>query len=487
MSTEAACAEGKRVQDLMHFYSTVDRRCRRIGSLEGALADWIEEHLDVAPLAADEGTSAALPMLLMGGEVARLGDADRTLLRAAFEDGTCIVLLQVSADQINTLHDMIASGQHCSRPVEGWQAAAYSLRRRPDGVQAQATFHTCSEAPASSAAADLDPGDHVKLAHQASALADWILGPFPELPPAPAEIANDGRRNLQDLIMAWSDTQHWTNYYGSFQINSFAWMAHAVASKEDYFYLQQMCVFRFNYKVRSGWASFWSRTVTWYDDDRYALGDYPRAVSYDYPSAYEIECQPEGLESRPDLATLVTSSPPTSQGSSTWTIGATWSVGGNVVAGTNQQAVGVNAGVSVSNSRTITVNDVSVVNRSMTTANNAHVVYEMPMARPVSGDRCFNRLSQPVPVQRGTFQPQNDTIWKTTAAMRDGRTHFRVRVVLSYIHASSSMLSWPSTGNPSGDCNVFTCDCAARSNTHRISEMPYFLDIPLPATKPRDG
>lgn len=485
METEVACVEAKRVHDLMHFYGSVDRRCHRIGELDGALGAWMLECLDVAPLTTDASIADAQPTLLMGEGVARSSEEDTRFLREAFAAGAPIVLLQASAAQIDALHDVLASGQRCAPPTEGWQAAAYAIRQRSDGVLAQSTFHRCDEASESGGASALDRGEAVRLQDQAGALAEWVLGPFPDLPPAPVEALDDGRRSLTDLISAWVDVQQWTNYYGTFQISSFAWVAHAVAPKEDYFYLQQKCVFRFNYKVRSGLADFWHRKIDWFDDDRHALGDFPRAVSYEYPLTYEIECQPVGLEARPDLATIVQSAPPTSQGSSTWTIGVSWSVGGNVVAGIAEQGVGVNAGVSVSNSQTITVNDVSVLNRSLTTANNAHVVYEMPLARSSAGDRCFNRLSQPVPVQRGTFQPQNDTIWKTTAALRDGRTHFRVRVTLSYTHASSSMASWPVDSNPPGDCNIFTCDCAARSTTHRISEDPYFLNIPLPATKPR--
>jgi hypothetical protein len=128
---------------------------------------------------------------------------------------------------------------------------------------------------------------------------------------------------------------------------------------------------------------------------------------------------------------------------------------------------------------------VTVVNKSLTTANNARVEYVMPMTRPVPGDRCTNRLSTPVPVQRATFQPQNDTVWKSTQALRSERSHFRVKVAHSVTHASSTMASWPKNSNPDGDCNLFTCDCVSRNGTHQVSEQPYVLNVPFPATKPR--
>lgn len=464
------------------FYMSVDRTCYRLGTLDGPLAARIEEFLDVQPLSGDVQETGTRPVFLSGSQVNKLNTTESDLLRTIVHGGSPITLLNPSVDDINALHDILRTEQHYSSPAAA--VAAYSVRRS-EGAWAQATFYGAGDAAPTGKAAELDLGEHERLSSQAASLADWVFGSHPEMPAAPPIAQDNGHQNLTDLISAWVDVRHWDTYYGTFQITSFAWMAHAMVPKDDYFYLQQKCVFRFNYKVKSGYANFWERRIHWFDDNRYASGDYPRIVTYEYPIAYEIDCQPEGVGDRPDLVTVVQSSPPTSQGSSTWTVGVTWSVGGNVVAGVEEQGIGVNAGVSVSNSETVTVNDVSVINRSLTSANNSRVEYVMPMTRPVPGDRCYNRLSTPVPVQRGTFQPQNDTVWKAAAALRQGRTHFRVKVALSLTNASSTMASWPRGSNPEGDCNLFTCDCGSRSSTHVLPEEPYFLDIPFPATKPR--
>ena len=495
-----------------------------IGQLSGPLAAGLELHLDdlelpEAPLAEEaDGTPAATddvleinaPLVVAGSSVSTLGDDSRSVLRQAFAEGWPIAIVDSSAEQINQLHEIAGSGQVYEVAAGGSAPEAFAFVRRADGGYAQRS-------------ADAVGNDTFQASlreERALGLIQWLTDSRAGASPAAAKTTSRATASpkadstepaeLDQLVSAWTDTR--TFYYSSgsaqstFQCVQEVWQAYQVSTQNDFYYLDQICNFSpaNTYVVRGKKLETptifsnedWDE-VNWSNTDDYCIpssnsGKPWTACDYNkYATQYHINLQPfaaDGTSTIPSsLLTLIQENPQTTSENSTATHGVTWSIGGQVVAGSAGASASVSAGVQVENSTTTTIPAYTIQNQSLTGTQNAEWNYNLAAVTYID-DVCTNTMNEPQDIQIQTFETEQDLIWQVqpgyrTSAGFDGT--FKVQLNFSAQLTESTMYvdEKGSTGVTNlSDCNVAGCSCEIVQSSTTPSLGAVILSIPVPST-----
>lgn len=490
-----------------------------IGQLSGPLADALHTHLEdldlpkPPPLQKTEGAEAvdtpapevAAPVVLAGPSVATLGDNSRAVLRQAFADGWPIALVDATVDQINRLHEITGSGQAYEVPAAGRPPEAFAFVRRADGTYSQRSAEVLgSSSFAAPLRADRALG-LIRWLHEARAQS--VAGTANA---ATAQADSSGPAELDDLVSAWTDTRTffftWDGAQSTFQCVQEVWQAYQVSTKNDFYYMDQVCNFSPNdtYQVRGKKLETptvfsnqdWD-DVSWSVTDKYCVpssdsGDTWSACDYlHYATQYQMNLQPYSADGSgvvdASLVTLIQENPQTTSENSTVTHGVSWSVGGEVVAGESGASASVNAGVQVENQTTTTIPAYTIQNHSLNGTQNAAWTYSIAPVTYID-DSCTNTMNAPQDIQIQTFETTQDLIWQVQPGYRtspgfDG--HFKVHLDVSAQLYESTMYvdsdgSWGVTNL--SDCNLFGCSCSIVTNSTTPSLSPVILSIPVPST-----
>ena len=495
-----------------------------IGELTGPLAAGLDLHLDdldlpQAPLTEEaDGTAAAkdddieisAPWVVAGTTVSTLGNDSQSVLRQAFAEGWPIAIIDSTVDQINRLHEITGSGQVYDVAPGDEAPEAFAFVLRADGGYAQR----------SADAVGSDTFQASLREERALGLIRWLIEARSGASPAAVRTTTRTTASpkadstepaeLDQLVSAWTDTR--TFYYSSgsaqstFQCVQEVWQAYQVSTQNDYYYLDQICNFSpaNTYVVRGKKLKTptlfsnedWDE-VNWSNTDDYCIpssnsGKPWTACDYNkYATQYHINLQPyaaDGTSTIPSsLLTLIQENPQTTSENSTATHGVTWSIGGQVVAGSSGASASVSAGVQVENSTTTTIPAYTIQNQSLTGTQNAEWNYTLAAVTYID-DVCTNTMNEPQDIQIQTFETEQDLIWQVqpgyrTSAGFDGT--FKVQLNFSAQLTESTMYvdEKGSTGVTNlSDCNVAGCSCSIVQSSTTPSLGEVILSIPVPST-----
>jgi hypothetical protein len=303
-------------------------------------------------------------------------------------------------------------------------------------------------------------------------------------------------KELEKLYNAWRDVANFGSPgEGNYQVTTLLWGAHSLQTKDDFFYVQQLCAFNpeQKLKMRSGYL-YRPKPITliaWDKDssERFCRSYDGGACEYNgYMTKYEIFLEPDkGV----DLVQFLKAAPETEISHETWTTGVNWSVGGGFVAGVDcgkgcsaNVGIEVNGGISVENTRQITKSDVTVRNRSLKTKpNEAGWEYSMPEVYGVHTGFCQRGVSRPKDAQIYAFQPENHVIWVTKPQLRSQAAGLKTTLLFRRTYADSRMNAiGPFVSYIEDFCNAFDCNCEPKTKL-TTKEATHILTLPFPNTE----
>lgn len=207
---------------------------------------------------------------------------------------------------------------------------------------------------------------------------------------------------LTDLAKAFVDQKNFRRYGNYYQVSHFIYSCHAIATQDDWYFVLQECVF-------NGRGAYTGKHE-WYEGD---LKD----AAYWYMHTIELDNTIEGFVGQPAQVGMQKSSPDTANDQESITSGVSFNVGGEVSFQGKSGGGGLSGGVTISNSRSMTVKDCQVHNYSCDRANNAHWVYQFKNCE-VSNPFLYAVLTDPPNLSVESFQPTNQWIWRMGPEVR---------------------------------------------------------------------
>lgn len=314
-----------------------------------------------------------------------MSSADKASLKAKLDRGSAIVLATEGASS-HTLNDVLETGL---LPKLSSGSEAFGIKKMADGTLWTSTFywplgsyesHT-TEIPHSSkekgpSTSAVFTNETYKTDYADVIIRDvesWIQAEAPSLD----EGDGDPQNNLTSLAQQYIDSA--INYiyatgsqtvYNSYQINNFAYSCGK--TDEQWFLLIQKCIFSS------------SNLYQTQNSNQYAW----------YATSFTCDSFVTGHEGDFANVKVIKSSPDTTTGVSSVTSSVSESLSGTVGFSQEGGASGsVTGGISISNSTTVNVPDVTVSN-NIDQVNNAKWIYTMPFCTP-DEDGCVNSINAP--------------------------------------------------------------------------------------------
>ncbi len=500
--------------------ANASERLYTIGHLSGPLRAGLQQQAFLLPFA-DAGKAtdptAMFPIVMTGATVANLDGATAKRLAAAYRAGWPLALVDMDVEAVNTLHRATGTGQVFKVAPGSPAAEAFACVQRADGGYSQMRIYTAG-----------DPETQNRNRHQrAGGLVSWLAearqarlqATTPDATDVSAQQDSTPQDDLTQIISAWTDSPYFyqsdsvTGLSSLYQCNVEVWQAYEVDTQMDFYYLEQNCNFspQNTYAIRgkaldvglplslNGADADWDQ-VSW-ETTTNGSTDCPNSGSgtvytacdyYNYMVGYNVNLQPYtpagAALSDVGVVVLEQETPPTTTESSTVTEGVSYSISGQVVAGTTNSNVSLSAGVQISTSTSTVIPDVQINNNSNTNSTNAQWAYVMQPINYVD-DGCTDSMNAPVPVQTSTFTPRQDMVWGVNSSYRsmDGFNNtFDVALEFTFTgHESTMYVDEKGTRNVTNksDCNTFGCSCGIVTGgpwTH--SSGVQILSIPVPST-----
>ncbi|HEY2324904.1 MAG TPA: hypothetical protein VGJ82_18735 [Thermoanaerobaculia bacterium] len=446
-----------------------------IGSLNGALAPHFQANEAGAQFKGDQA------VVLSGKTVTALTPAQQEALAAAFSGGRPIVLLNPTVAEVNQLHAVAGTGQRDPRKTPLARYEAYGINREPSGDVWQAVFLPAVETAnvglqikhvdddGRTVTGELSLGTKVFQAAQtgdtaarAEAVTKWIAEAGSRKKPETKAAKTKLKRNRSRAADTPGDVNELTSlasanviqlfYYAGnpgqvnqYQLTSFTYSCFQQNTGESWFYIQNFWVMAAaNAYVKSG-----DQQNYWYADN------------------YSMNTWPTDYQSDPASVSTIQSSPVTTTGSTTTTSGVSYNVGGTVGYQDGGVVGSVSGGMSIDNSTTINIPDVSVSNNTNSSGNNANWSFSMPRCTGID-DGCVNSMTEPKAVSISTFQPLNQ--WIMRVADYAYSDFLDLTIQLNSEWCNSYM----------GECNIFGCNCDIDTQTWAPGFGPVNYSVPFP-------
>lgn len=479
----------------------------RVGLLDGPLAEGFESAFELIRLPAAEEDLAASLVVMTGSKASTLGDRDRAAVTRAFASSIPVVLLNATVEQINALHEALGSGQRYAAPGS-LPLEAYACVLRADRGFSQLTLYSAGSRA----------HEAVHREARARSLMEWSLATKTQAatPPAPttADATSGQPADLTTLVSAWTDTRSFqvSGSYSSspanYQCTVSVWQVYQISTSSDFYYADQVCNFATGNVYRELGKKVPQPTIfssTDWDDKPWSVtNDYCEPSSdagdnltaceyYHYGNAYEVGLMPllpDGSTTPANNVVILTQeNPQTTQSDSQLTHGVSWTIGGEVVAGSQGASASVSSGVTVQNTTTTTIPDVTITNQSFSSGPNGLWSYTMGPV-PYIDDSCTNTMQAPKNVQITTFQSQQDMVWQAYPAYRqdsgfDG--YFVLQAAFTITLSDSAMYIVGSgqggISHPS-DCNIFGCSCSIvrHDYSYSLPSSQVIFNVPVPST-----
>ncbi|HPO13396.1 MAG TPA: hypothetical protein PLI09_08125 [Candidatus Hydrogenedentes bacterium] len=391
-------------------------------------------------------------------------------LKRVFDAGYPVILTAVTVPQIVVLEEIIGvePGGIELEPGEDF-LAYFGIDLEPDGK----VWRLAGHMPKPGDTDELPQDDAWRAQCIASAEA-WLLKDnhraeeFPGVDVAAETVVKTGYEDLVTLAKVdplqvyYFYTFTDTNASDAFVLTTFAYSCHSMTgSGIDYFYVVQ-------YGTFSGSGSYKYTDCSHNGGFGSAACDSAR---YDYQ--YSMYTQIPGLNVGDSNVTIYSPSPVTYSGANpTVTSGVTWSLGGSVGVNTAQgPTFSITSGVQVTNSYTISIPDVSIVEQ-ITGFNEPHWTYNIRRAYEHNDD-----MSGPPLIAQGTFAPTNQWLYYIQPAVRTTFPNgLPLKVSFTALQASDSI-----------DCDVasnYITYCTWHSSTSKTMTASQTFTVPWPPNAP---
>jgi len=469
------------------------------GPFQGELARAIDQQFTRHSLPGDADVN--LPIMLDGADIDGLDEAHWFSIKAAYREGWPLVLLQPTREQIETAVARLHIALHAPEEIATLDAIGFESTALGD-IEAVFEYVNSDD----SRDADL----------RVEAIAEWLA----DNQNAGAQLAINGGQQALDVLRSAQqngEAPQLESIMGSLSRTGSlvvdharhvlvldAWAAHEFASDDDFY------VFRLdtrssgsNYRTRA----FHRTTGTGVHIKRNeeanegqaeqvctARKDGTSCVRDRYLSRFEVTLFPHpGPEG--DALTLARVTPSSGRESESYAISTELSLGGSVNAGFSKEmgpnaSVGLTAGLTVNESRTVEIPDATIVaNHHADTAQSASWRFEMPDPPVLQLPGCPGRdLRLPFAIQRGTTNTEQWAIYRMPASARDGLNHELRIVWLLEAAEGTRTLDWAWNGLDAAEpgCNLAGCNCRPVTERHDLQTGGGTFQFPLADNTPAE-
>jgi hypothetical protein len=487
---------------------------RRLGHVDGDLASGIAKQVRLVAFSRQHDS----PVLLEGATLSRLNDADRRELKATYQAGYTIVLLDANAQHIKALHAIVGAG-FGFRSKESASMMAYALRRENLGPTAM-VLTPMSRSPLQTA--DGKP-DATAVADDALALGRAVDRTVTELRRQPTPIVA-GPPASPDGTIEWDQNPLQTDTFAvstsqgvyNTEINVFA--LHRCLDNTDHYVVTAAADWTATQAKWQGATSAGSNpsmyqdnngnlVINWQDGRTFcssggAGADFDDVCRYaNYPLSYGLTMVPrtEGTVIQTNAAPAATQGQQT-----TYTSGFSFSIGGTVNVSANGPGGGLSANATWSNTTQTTVpplivevgntgNEGAAWNFKYCTTGlepdpgtdctgHVQMVKDVCQAQlgddsgtdPQLGQTANGKFSNVVQSAHWTADP--DT--RTQAPTFDIEVGFTASIGTTIAHLGYGLVTGP---DPIAGCNQFGCACVSSTEVNPVVRSVTF-EIPFPAT-----
>jgi hypothetical protein len=496
-------------------------RVRQIGQLNSIIADSLHRQMDLVPLTLNPDSS----VLLQGETMSRLKQENKDDLKATYQAGYTIVLLDATMEHVNALHELIGAGvTYSSKDGDG--VLAYALRHE-NHIPTATLLSKMHPSLLRTSLGDPDPTDvqnerqaykravemtvselghrpnvTVRQLHDPNQPVDWQSIPVQKtvFQQGGAAGVYNTTVNVYALHSCQADTRTklTSDYY---MVTALAdWTATNAKFESAATELGPSSMYYDNLQDKY--------VVNWRDDPKRTYCSSPGAGSKfadicrysNYPLQYDITMIPQNTGS----IVQTDAKPPATQGqATTYTSGFMFNLGGTVnVSGKGPQA-GLSAGATWNNMTATTVPPLEL-DLSQTDKEGAQWTFKYCTGgeEPDPGTNCTSHVQTAKDVCRaqlgddsGTNPQQGQTpkgaftdavqtaLWQAGPDTRTGRTTFDIEVAVTPTIGVTTANLWNVgvMGLPQAGCNGFSCDCVSNTTTSRLPGGSYTFQIPLPS------
>jgi hypothetical protein len=393
-----------------------DGKVYLIGTLTGTLKEEFEETMTFTDYVAGATDGA---IVISSDALGSLTQEQLDGLSTAFAAQQPIILVQATAEQItsfglqfigdsftyNLPDGMTYAEVYAVDMEEGgdiWQWSLYppDLTNDEDGED--------SEAEQESRLGELIDWMQENSERMESAEAEEALENAKSAIAAGATTSND----LTQLASAFVEQSNFSYCGNRYQIAHFVYSCHSYATGEDWFYVQQQCVFNGSGAYKAKEVKSNQERKGWYMDN------------------IEIDTTMQGYDDNAAAVGMLQSNPETANNVETVTSGVSFTIGGDVGVSSTGPSGKISGGVTINNSKTISVKDCEVVNKSNDRTNNAHWNYIFKRCNTI-GYMLYAALTDPPKLSVNSFQPVNQWIWRTAAEVRNKKTPMHVKLTVN--------------------------------------------------------
>lgn len=499
-------------------------RVRRIGHLNSIIADGIQGQVNLVPLTLTADSS----VLLQGETMSRLKQEHKENLKATYQAGHTIVLLEATMEHVNALHEIIGAGvTYSSRSKDGEGILAYTFRQENDIPTA--TLTNVHPSPLQTPSGDPDPTglqDHTLALTRA---ADLVVAELRHIP----SVSMPGRLKDPSQPTDWQSVPLQKTVFtqggaaGVYNTTVTLYALHSCQADtrtgltSDYYMVTALADWTpTNAKFQSA-ATELGDTSMYYDakNNAYVVANwrddpqrtYCSSPSYfstnadicryiNYPLQYDVTMRPLSTGS----VVQTDAKPPASQGqATTYTSGFMFNLGGTVnVSGKGPQA-GISAGATWNNMTATTVPPLEL-DLSQTSDEGAHWTFKFCTGgeEPDPGTNCTSHVQTAKDVCRaqlgddsGTNPQQGQTskgaftdavqtaLWQAGPDTRTGKTTFDIAVGVTPTigYTTANLWAFGDKASRSAGCDPSSCDCVSKTTTNQLPDGTYTFQIPLPS------
>lgn len=364
-----------------------------------------------------------------------LTEEDRRTVREAVENGTPVALFRPDAQDLREVRSAAGLGDVAVPEVDLYAigpgriaevaelavappaAAPHAIVIEQTGSEENGIRSTMREIPAEDA--DVESHDERLV----RTLSSWLDEPPEPSEPSPLEraplrrsgfglaAAPEPLKNLEEIVRATELRNVFYFRRNVHALSTYVWGVHNAELSEDWFFVRQQGTFSASEEMLPDG-----------DDNRADAMNRGR-----FTDLYEIDTRVPGWEREPDLH-LELSSPITTERQTKVTSTVNWTLNGklsgNVKAAEKPEAgagAEIGGSVGVSSSVSYDINDVTILNLSGTSLNNAAWRFAIAWPYWKDGLGClgFEGLGYLPGVAKGTFQPAMQWIWRARSQVRE--------------------------------------------------------------------
>ncbi len=399
--------------------------------------------------AAATAAAGPAPVVVAQGMMAALDADQQAALRTAYSAAQSVVLLRPGPQDIAALQTLLGVEDiGYALPTGYTETAAYGLDREADGTRH--VWAQYGQPPAANAA----PGAADETI--ARSVQAWlVLDGYRQFDPdgslrAQVAVPDGTKEDLTDIAKSFVDQRNWIDAgcfkdtCNNYQLLHFVYAVHSLDTGEDWFYVQQRGSFNASNQYESNWGG--------------ANQDY-------YMHLIEIDTEVDGFAKNTDKLGLIQSSPQSDEKSRSVSSSVSFDLGGEVSLQTKDAGAKLSGGVSISNSTTVTVEDVTIANTSIDRGNNAKWDYTFAQCN-MSCDFVIPQCANVPTLAKSTFTPMNQWIWRADPAVRAAGAQMKVNAV-TQLNSGHVTLHF-----------LWVCSIDHRSFAKNVFE--YTIDLPYP-------